>query len=165
MIVRGPGIAAGSRAKGNIYLLDVLSTLCDLTGVPVPATNEGTSFKPVLMGEKETTRDVLYGVYCGGTKPGMRCLRKGDWKLIKYDVLDGEVRETQLFNLADNPDELLKQHHSDEVVALTGNAASGEQVDLAEDERYSDTLEEMESLLLSEMERLNDPHRFWDQVQ
>ena len=32
-IVRGPGIKPGSRAEGNIYLLDVLATLCDLAGL------------------------------------------------------------------------------------------------------------------------------------
>ena len=32
-IVKGPGIKAGSRTKGNIYLLDVLSTLCDIAGI------------------------------------------------------------------------------------------------------------------------------------
>jgi choline-sulfatase len=43
-IVKGPGIKAGSRADGNIYLLDSLATLCDLAGVSAPESNEGTSF-------------------------------------------------------------------------------------------------------------------------
>ena len=50
---------------------------------------------------------MLYGVYCGGAKPGMRCVKKGDWKLIKYDSPRDGVRETQLFNLAEDPEELL----------------------------------------------------------
>ena len=68
-----------------------------------PKRAKGISFKPVLEGKQETVRDVLYGVYCGGTKPGMRCVSKGDWKLIKYDVLDGEVRETQLLQSQGEP--------------------------------------------------------------
>ncbi|MEM9481535.1 MAG: sulfatase-like hydrolase/transferase [Verrucomicrobiota bacterium] len=151
-IVRGPGIAPGSRAPGNIYLLDVLSTLCDLAGVQIPATSEGASFKPVLKGEKQTVRDVLYGVYCGGTKPGMRSVRMGDWKLIKYDVMEGAVQETQLFNLATNPHEFIAAH-----------GKGGELVNLAGDAALSDKLEEMEGLLLSEMRRLNDPYRLWNQ--
>ena len=55
-IVKGPGIAPGSRAQGNIYLLDILATMCDLTGVPAPETNEGLSFKPVLTGQKSVVR-------------------------------------------------------------------------------------------------------------
>lgn len=162
-IAKGPGIKAGSRVKGNIYLLDVLSTLCDLTGVKPPESSEGTSFRPVLEGKKDEVRDVLYGVYSGGTKPGMRCVKKGDWKLIKYDVMDGKVRETQLFNLADNPEEFLEQHHDPKVAALTGIKPEKNQINLAGDPKYADKLKEMEDLLLAEQRRLNDPYRLWNQ--
>ena len=74
----------------------------------------------MLTGEKPVVRDVMYGVYNGGTKPGMRCVKQGDWKLIQYDVMNGAVRETQLFNLKENPDELLAEHHDPKVTALTG---------------------------------------------
>jgi arylsulfatase A-like enzyme len=162
-IVRGPGIRPGSRAEGNIYLLDVLATLCDLAGVPVPETSEGLSFKPVLEGKRNAIRDVLYGVHGGGTKPGMRCVKRGDWKLIKYDGDNGAVRETQLFNLAENPDELLAQHRDPEVIALTGVRPAPHQLNLAGDPRHAAKLAEMEALLLSEMRRLHDPWRLWNQ--
>ena len=151
-IVKGPGIKAGSRVPGNIYLLDVLSTMCDLAGIEAPKTSEGISFKPVLEGKKDAVREVLYGVYCGGTKPGMRCVKKGDWKLIKYDVMDGEVQETQLFNLKENPEEFIAEHKK-----------GGLQTDLAESPEHAEKLKEMEALLLSEMRRLDDPWRLWNQ--
>lgn len=162
-IVKGPGIQSGTRAQGNIYLLDILATLCDLAGISAPATNEGTSFKPVLVGQNQIVRDVLYGVYNGGTKPGMRAVKKGDWKLIKYDVLDGQVRETQLFHLKDNPDEFIIEHHDSQVTLLTGARPAPHQVNLASDPKYADKLAEMESLLLTEMRRLDDPWRLWNQ--
>ena len=152
-IAKGPGIKAGSRVTGNIYLLDVLPTLCDLAGIAPPKTVEGTSFAPVLRGRKKTIREVLYGVYCGGTRPGMRCVKKGDWKLIKYDVMDGSVRETQLFNLKTNPHEFIAQHRKEEP-GLTN---------LAEDPAHAAKRREMEALLLAEMRRLDDPYRLWDQ--
>jgi arylsulfatase A-like enzyme len=162
-IAKGPGIKPGTRVQGNIYLLDVLATFCDLAGIPSPETNEGISFKPVLHGQKTTVRDVLYGVYSGGTKPGMRSVKRGDWKLIKYDVLDGTVRETQLFNLAENPHEFLDQHHDPGVVALTGHRPAKHQRNLAGDSRQAGKLAEMEALLLNEMRRLDDPYRLWNQ--
>lgn len=162
-IVKGPGIKPGSRVEGNIYLLDVLATLCDLAAIPAPPTNEGISFAPVLEGKRQTVRDVLYGVYNGGTKPGMRCIRKDDWKLIKYDVLDGQVRETQLFNLKENPDEFLPEHHSKPVAELTGITPAPHQTNLATNPVYAAKLAEMEALLLSEMRRLDDPWRLWNQ--
>lgn len=162
-LVKGPGIRAGARAEGNIYLLDTLATLCDLAGIAPPATNEGLSFKPVLTGEQETIRDALYGVYNGGTKPGMRCVSKGGWKLVQHDVLDGRVRETQLFNLAENPEEFLTEHHDPAVVALTGVKPGPRQRDLAEDPEHAAKLAEMKALLLEEMRKHDDPWRLWDQ--
>ncbi|EMI43931.1 sulfatase-like hydrolase/transferase [Rhodopirellula sp. SWK7] len=144
-IVKGPGIKPG-RVQGNNYLLDTLPTICDLAGVEVPDSVEGISLKPVIYGQKQTVRDTLYGTYSGGTKPGIRAVKKGDWKLIKWDVLDGKVRETQLFNLAENPNEFLTE-------------------DLAEDPAYADKLAEMEALLLDEMRRVDDPYRLWNQPQ
>jgi choline-sulfatase len=162
-IAKGPGIKAGSRVGGNIYLLDVLATLCDIAGFAAPGSNEGVSFKPVLDGRQSEIRDVLYGVHGGGTKPGMRCVKKGDWKLIKYDGDNGAVHETQLFNLAENPDELLQQHHDPAVIALTGMTPAKNQINLAADPRHADKLAEMEALLLAEMRRLHDPYRLWNQ--
>ncbi len=153
-IIKGPGIPKAQRVEGNIYLLDVLPTLCELAGIAVPETVEGNSFQPVLKGEKETVREVMYGVYAGGTKPGMRTVKKGNWKLIKYDVMDGTVRKTQLFNLAENPNEYLPEHHK-----------KGEmETNLADNPKYADKLVEMEALLLEQMERYDDPYRLWDQA-
>jgi choline-sulfatase len=51
------------------------------------------------------------------------------------------------------------------VIKLTANKPKANQVNLAEDPKYADKLSEMEALLLSEMRRLNDPYRLWDQPQ
>ncbi|MDA1069392.1 MAG: sulfatase-like hydrolase/transferase [Verrucomicrobia bacterium] len=162
-IVKGPGIEAGSRAPGNVYLLDVLATMCDLAGIQAPDTNEGKSIKPVLLGEQQTIRDVLYGVFAAETRPGLRTVRKGDWKLIKYDVYDGGYQKTQLFNLVKNPDELLPEHHTPRMVATTGNQPKPYQTNLADNPAHADKLAEMESLLLLEMQKHDDPFRLWNQ--
>ena len=153
LIVKGPGIKANQRVKGNIYLTDILPTLCDLADIDIPETVQGKSFKPVLMGEQDSIRDVMYGVYAGGSTPGMRTVKKGDWKLIKYDVLEGKVRETQLFNLAENPNEYIALH----------GKSSEMQNNLAENSKYAAKLAEMENLLLEEMETYGDPFRLWNQ--
>jgi len=147
-IVKGPGIKPGTRVEGNIYLTDILATLCDLAAIPAPETNEGTSFAPVLRSEKDSVRDVVYGVYSGGSKPGIRSVKKGSWKLIQYEAPDRSVNETQLFDLATNPHELLPEHG---------------QPNLAKDPTHAAKLAEMQTLLLSEMRRLDDPFRFSNQ--
>nr|WRX36738.1 hypothetical protein [uncultured bacterium] len=162
-IVKGPGIEAGSRVAGNIYHLDALATLCDLAGIEAPKTSEGVSFKPVLEGEKDAVRDVLYGAYCRRAKPGIRCVKKGDWKLIRYESTKDGVSETQLFNLAENPDELLSEHHDPKVIALTGYTPNPKQTNLADDPAYAEKLVEMQKLLLEEMRSHDDPYRFSNQ--
>ena len=73
------------------------------------------------------------------------------------------MRRTQLFNLADNPHELLSEHHDPLVVALTGVTPRPHQVNLAEDPRHARRLRKMEALLLAEMRRHDDPWRLWNQ--
>jgi choline-sulfatase len=162
-IVKGPGIEPGARVRGDVYLLDVLPTLCDMADIEPPETVEGISFLPVLEGEAESVRDVLYGAYCGGAKPGMRCVKSGDWKLIKYEDMKSGLQETQLFNLSSNSDELLLEHQSSAVVQLTGNEPDPNQVNLADNPRCADKLAEMEALLLDQMRSRDDPYRFWNQ--
>ena len=161
-IVRGPGVKPGSRAPGNVYLGDTLATLCDICGIAPPASNEGTSFLPVLAGTRQTVRDVLYGVYCGGQKPGIRCVRKGEWKLVKYESPTGGLH-TQLFNLYENPHEFLAEHHDPAVTDLSRAAPTTGQTNLADDPAFAATRADMEALLLAEMRRHDDPFRFSDQ--
>jgi arylsulfatase A-like enzyme len=161
-IVKGPGVRPGSRAPGNIYLGDTLATLCDIAGVTPPASDEGTSFLPVLAGKQETVRDVLYGVYCGGEKPGIRSVRRGEWKLVKYESPSGGLH-TQLFNLKDNPQELLAEHHDPAVARALPQPPRLEQKNLADDPAHAAKRSELEALLLAEMRRHDDPFRFSDQ--
>ncbi len=93
----------------------------------------------------------------------MRAVKQGDGKLIEYEVFDGRVRESQLCDLKDNPDELLVQHHDATVVALTGRKPAPFQINLAGDPRHTAKLTEMRALLLAEMRRHDDPFRLWNQ--
>jgi len=80
-------------------------------------------------------------------------VKQGDWKLIRYESPDRKVNETQLFNLADNPDEFLPEH------GRTGPMLTN----LATNPAHAGKLREMQDLLLTEMRRLDDPFRFSDQ--
>ncbi len=162
LIVAGPGVKAGSRAPGNVYLADVLATLCDIAGVETPASNEGTSFLPVLTGEQRAIRELLYGAYSGGAQPGIRSVRQGDWKLIKYESPAGGL-VTQLFNLRENPEEFLREHHDPAVTALSHARPAPHQKNLAAEPAHADKRRELEALLLAEMQRHDDPYRFSDQ--
>ncbi|MDC1448450.1 sulfatase-like hydrolase/transferase, partial [bacterium] len=112
-IVRGPGIAAGTETDALVYLHDSFPTFCDLAGIDLPSTideDDGQSFKAVLEGTANTARSELYGLYSGGSKPGMRSVTNGRFKLIKYDVDSNATQVVQMFDLETNPYELLPEH-------------------------------------------------------
>jgi choline-sulfatase len=139
--------------------MTIPGTLCDLAGIKAPTTSEGISFKPVLEGTKDAVREALYGAYCGGGRPGTRCVKQGDWKLTEYQVDKTGARHTQLFNLKDNPQEFIKEHHEPGVIALTGIKPTHDQVNLADNPEYATKLKHMRALLLAEMRRHDDPYR------
>lgn len=73
------------------------------------------------------------------------------------------MRETQLFNLKENPEEFVKEHHGPKVIKMTGITPKPNQTDLAEDPKFADKLKEMEALLLQQMKAHDDPYRLWNQ--
>ncbi|MCA9165020.1 MAG: hypothetical protein KDA62_18635, partial [Planctomycetales bacterium] len=80
-----------------------------------------------------------------------------------YDVLDGTVRQTQLFHLGENPHEFLTQHADSALAPQLNYSLAQTQRNLADDPSYAAKRAELEALLLSEMRRLHDPYRLWDQ--
>jgi arylsulfatase A-like enzyme len=94
LIFRGPGVPHGE-SESLAYLFDIYPTLCELSGVEVPAGLDGRSLAPVMRGEVESVRDSVFLAY----RDVQRAVRYGDWKLIRYPQVD----VTQLFNLAEDP--------------------------------------------------------------
>jgi arylsulfatase A-like enzyme len=92
----GPGIPKGS-SGAFAYLYDVFPTVCDLAGVPVPDGIDGKSLASVIRGRTERVRDAVFLAY----RNNQRSARVGDWKLIRYPV----INRSQLFNLKEDPDE------------------------------------------------------------
>lgn len=66
--------------------------------------------------------------------------------------MDGKVRETQIFNLKENPNEYFPEHHK-----------KGEmQTNLANYSKCATKLAEMEKLLLEQMITYENPFRLWN---
>ncbi|HYR57258.1 MAG TPA: sulfatase-like hydrolase/transferase, partial [Chthoniobacteraceae bacterium] len=99
LVIAGPGIAPG-KSDALVYLYDLYPTLCEFAGLPIPEKVEGRSLLPVIRGEKPTVRDTLFCAY----RDCQRMIRDARWKLIEYRA--GGERNTQLFDLASDPDEL-----------------------------------------------------------
>ena len=99
LVIAGPGIPQGQSAA-LVYLFDLFPTICDLAGVATPAVVEGKSLLGIIQGRQPAVRDWLL---CG-YKDCQRMVRDERWKLIRYQA--GGTATTQLFDLANDPDEM-----------------------------------------------------------
>ncbi|MEM7368134.1 MAG: sulfatase [Bacteroidota bacterium] len=86
LIVKWPGkIQANSTTDAMVSWVDILPSLLDLVKAELPKDLDGQSFKPVLFGESETCREVIYTTHTGDGKFNiypMRSIRTEAYKLI-----------------------------------------------------------------------------------
>jgi len=124
-------IVAGTESDHPSAFWDVFPTLAEMTGISTPEGMDGISFLPTLLGKEQPKHDYLYWEF--HERGGRKALRKGDWKLVRYNVLNPEKITTELYNLsndigeeynvaAENP-ELVK-----ELLELMKNASSESEI-------------------------------------
>lgn len=129
LIFAGPGVPPG-KTDALAYLYDLFPTLCDYAGLKIPARVEGQSLLPVIEQKKPGVRDTLFGAY----RDCQRSLRDDRFKLIEYRAADD--RHTQLYDLANDPDEL---------------------TNLADQSQHEATLKRLRTELAAASKAYNDP--------
>jgi arylsulfatase A-like enzyme len=127
LVMRLPGrIAARSRSRAFVELVDLVPTVCQLCGCEVPAKVQGLSLAGILSGATPTHRDHVIIEYAPNEEV---MVRDDDWKLIyrrgvqrRTDGYDTErplvPREFCLYDLRHDPAEMKN------VAADAGNAAT-----------------------------------------
>lgn len=100
LIVAGPGIGRGKRCNSIVLKQDYFSTLCEMTGIPLPKNVQGRSFARMLSNPNQSVRDGMLSGY----KNVQRAYCDGRWKYIRYQV-DGR-KTIQLFDLQKDPAEV-----------------------------------------------------------
>ncbi|NCB08412.1 MAG: hypothetical protein EOM73_09635 [Bacteroidia bacterium] len=69
-----------------------------MTGISTPENLDGISFLPTLLGKTQPQHNYLYWEF--HEKGGRKAIRKGDWKLVQYNVFDPDKTTTELYNLS-----------------------------------------------------------------
>lgn len=121
MIVRWPGrTTGGTQTDHLVCFTDIMATLADAIDKPLPeqAGPDSVSFLPVLTGESADA-GALRDTWVMRSGGGMMIVRDGDWKWIdgigsggfskprRVDKLRGSAPSTQLYNLAEDPAEMV----------------------------------------------------------
>jgi len=60
---------------------------------------DGISFLPTLLGNEEEQKEHEYMYWEFHERGGRQAVRKENWKLVKYNVLDPDKTTTELYNL------------------------------------------------------------------
>ena len=141
LMIRVPGGAPGAVAPSPVSHLDLLPTMLDLAGLPVPESLPGFSLRPILADPGARVRDCVPVSFTrfainhddwGGFYP-IRCVTDGIGKLA-INLLDTD----EYYDLASDPFEL---HNA------------------IRDPRHADRRDRLHDWLLDEMDRGRDPFR------
>ncbi len=128
MIVIGPDVPKNKKMEHDVYLQDIMATTLDLAGVEKPDYIEFNSLMPHIRRKtNKSNYSAIYGAYIDL----QRMIRKDNYKLILYP----EAKKTVLFNLKNDPEEI---------------------VDLSNDTNYHKLKLELFSDLLELQKKMND---------
>jgi arylsulfatase A len=102
LLVAWPGhIAAGSSSDALVGLQDLMPTILDCAGLPIPPDLDGLSLRPLLEGsaQQQAVHSHLYWEHAGA-----QALRVGSWKALRPRLGQGDGR-IELYDLATDPAE------------------------------------------------------------
>jgi choline-sulfatase len=135
LILAGGGLPEGKVVEHPVAHVDLVATLLDVAGIPIPDRLRGRSLLPLAAGRAGDHPGIAFSEsHCGGNCTGSYAIRKGDWKYIHFSWY-----ESLLFNLKEDP---------------------GELNDLAGDPRYGDVRRDLYGRLKS----LIDPEQVTEQA-
>lgn len=120
MIASWPGtIQSGSTSEHISAFWDVMPTVAELAGANTPDGIDGISFLPTLLGQPQEHHEYLYWEF--HERGGRMALRKGDWKVVQYDVKKDPDGPVELYDLSDDIGEKndLSSQHPELVKELT----------------------------------------------
>ncbi len=99
MVVRWPGRVPAGKTSDYVWsMVDVFPTLCDLAGAAPPASLDGVSVLPALLGRAQPERGPLYWEI---HHPFQQAVRTGRWKAIRF----GTREPLELYDVAADPGE------------------------------------------------------------
>ncbi len=100
MIISGPGAPQGAVVEANVNLVDIAPTVVEVADSATLADSPGVSLWDAAQ-QPDADRLGFSEYHDGGSVTGSFALRDGEWKYVHH-----EGHAPELYNLADDPDEL-----------------------------------------------------------
>jgi hypothetical protein len=110
----GGHLPEGREIYQQVQQIDIMPTILDIAGIPMPAGIQGRSFAPMIFAGEEDDgstvpvfAETIYGGYQATddmARTRWRCVRAGGWKLIEIEEPPGKSYE--LYDLFNDPKEL-----------------------------------------------------------
>jgi arylsulfatase A-like enzyme len=105
LIVCVPGMkGAGKACDALVEFVDIYPTLCELAGVPLPATLEGQSFARLLDDPSQPFGQAAFSQYPRGKIMGYS-MRTPRYRFTQWQEKDGKVTARELYDLDADPEE------------------------------------------------------------
>ena len=79
---------------------DVFPTFSDITGTEISDNLDGISFLPTLLSKSKEQKEHEYLYWEFHEKGGRQAVRKGNWKAVKYNVLEKPDTLLELYDLS-----------------------------------------------------------------
>jgi len=118
LIIRGPGIKAGSRISDRISWIDLHAALFSATGLDLPDDAQGIDFTPLWSDPTASLCDTAYSELDEAVM-----LQRGRYKLVRAvegggSLFDTEVDPEECINLYENSDYAeIRREYEDEILA------------------------------------------------
>ena len=124
---------AGRKSAALTEFVDIYPTLCDVCGLPAPASLEGISFKPLFDNPERAWKKAAFSQYPHGAKgvgPVMGySMRTDRYRFTEWAVPAKDFREVELYDHKDDPQENVNlagmPEHAATVKELTAQLHAG----------------------------------------
>ena len=107
LIVSGKGIHnRGKNCNGLVEYIDIMPTMLDMAGIPIPQHVEGTSFKPLLDNPNQSWKKAAFSRQTRGWLEEYvgRSIRTDKYRYTEWqNILDNKFLGRELYNLSTIP--------------------------------------------------------------
>jgi arylsulfatase A-like enzyme len=104
LIIRLPGGQQGRTVDALAQHVDLLPTVAEIAGLPLPAPGQGTSLVPLLQGQSKLGRDHKAVAHLDLDRNAATCYLDSEWKVI-VRLDQGVEGFPQLYNRIQDPEE------------------------------------------------------------